>query len=235
MLLNTAVKNIKRYTHRGDQTITTDTITTDCIAAVNDARRDLVKFIPKRFLHKQGTPLSVVSGTATYSLASDVLEPIVFRFTLSNTLYVPVKIDSDREWFQGIYSPSNPNDIPKFYREIGPSSALKRIELFPTPNQTISMDYEYYKDPCATDLSTSDLLTEIPDFPGYLHDGLWKGGMYYFLKGFDDPAQVQAKKDYDQAIEALEETDEQDQDSDLAFRWAPLRAPDIGENGMRIY
>lgn len=236
MLLNTAVKNVKRYSHRGDQTVTTDTITTDIIAAVCDARRDLVKFLPKRYLHKQATaPLSLVNGTAVYSLASDVMEPILFRWTLTNCLYLPKKIDSDREWYQIVYSPSQSNSIPKFYRELGPVSQIKRVEFFPVPDQSISCDYEYYKDPCATELAVSDLSTEIPDFPGYLQDALWKGAMYYFLKGFDDPAQVAAKSDYDAAINALNIADDSDQDSDLSFRFGKRPSEDLGENGMRIY
>jgi hypothetical protein len=237
MLLNTAVKNVKRLSHRGDQTVTTDTITSDIVANINDARRDLVKYIPKRFLHKQATsPLSLVSGTAVYSLASDVLEPIVFRWTLNNTLYLPRKVESDREWFENVYSPSQANTIPRHYRELGPSSALKRVEFFPTPDQTISCDYEYYKDPCGTDLTTSDLSSEIPDFPGYMHDALWKGGLYYFIRGFDDSAGTMiAKQDYNECIMALDKLEDADQDSDMSMRFGLFPNQDRGQNGMRIY
>jgi hypothetical protein len=236
MLLNTAVKNVKRYSHRGDQTITSDTITSDIVAAVNDSRRDLVKLIPKRFLHKQGTPLSLVNGTSIYSLASDVLEPIVFRFTISTVLYVPKKIESDREWFEVLYSPSQANDIPKYYRELGPVAGVKRVEFFPTPNQSISCDYEYYKDPCVTELLTSDLATEIPDFPGYLQDALWKGALYYFLKGFDDAnGTAAAKKDFEEAKVMNDIVDDSDQDSEVSMRFGKKPTEDIGSNGMRIY
>lgn len=238
MLLNTAVKNVKRYSHRGDQAITTDTITADIVAAINDARRDLAKHIPKRYLHVQAaSPLALVDGTAIYSLASDVMEPSVFHWTLNNCLYVPKKVDSDREWFEIIYSPGQTNNIPRFYRELGPvSGTVKRIEFFPTPNQSISCDYEYYKDVCITDLTTADLDDEIPDFPGYLHDALWKGALYYFLKGFDDVEGLAgADKDYKMATGALEVSEDQDQDQEISFRFGKEPSQDIGNNGMRIY
>lgn len=237
MLLNTGVKNVKRLSHRGDQTVTTDTITSDIVANFNIARMDLVKYLPKRYLHKQASSaLSLISGTATYSLASDVMEPILFRYTHSNSLYLPTKVLSDREWYQLIYSPSQSNTLPKYYRELGATTGtIKRIEFFPVPDQSLSCDYEYYKDPCATDLTTSDLASNIPDFPGYLCDALWKGALYYFLKGFDDPQAAGAKADYDFAITTLNVMDESDQDSEVNFRFGRKPSEDMGNNGMRIY
>lgn len=219
MTLNDVIKRIKQYSHRGDKTVTTDLITTDCIMSVNDARRDIVKRIPKRYFWKEGASLSVVQGTTNYDLASDVLEPIVFHYTSSSSLYILKKVDSDREWFATVYSPSAAQGKPSHYREVRKSDGTKQIEVFPTPDASCTLENEYYKNPCATDLTTSDLATAVPDIPDYAKDALWKGGLYYFLKGFDDNAAQIAKLDYEQCLMALDVLDESDQDSDMQFRF----------------
>ena len=219
MTLNDVVKRIKQYSHRGDKTVTTDIITTDCIMSVMDSRRDVVKRIPKRWFWKDGTDLVVVQGTATYDLATDVIEPITFHYTSSSALYVLKKIDSDREWFATVYEPSAAQGKPSHYREIRKSDGTKQVELFPVPDASYTLEYEYYKNPCTTDLTVADLSTAIPDIPDYAQDALWKGGLYYFLKGFDDSAAQIAKMDYEQSLMALDVLDEADLDSDLQFRF----------------
>lgn len=240
MILNTIVKAIKRDSHRGDQAVTTDQITTDIVAAVDEAVRELQLLIPKRFWHKKGTPLSVTAGVAgtpaVYSLASDVHDPIAFHFTLNSQYYRLKKIDSDREWIESVWDPTAATGVPRVYREIGlDSSGYKQIEIFPIPNATISLNYEYYKLRSAA-LSTADLATEIPNFPDYLQSPLIHGGRYHFLKGFDDEVGLRrAESDYEKAKLALEIDDEQDQDSDIAFRFQGQSKEETGSNGLRIY
>lgn len=222
MLLNTVVKTVKRKSHRGDQAITTDLITTDIIACINESIRDLVKLIPKRYWRKTGSSISLtlgVAGTpAVYSLASDVQEPINFFYVDNNVLYVMEKIASDREWIRGIWNPANSVNFPRFYREIGAdSSGYKQIELFPIPHKSLTLQNEYYKTQ-GSDLTTSDLSTQIPNFPDYVQDCVEKGALYYFYKGFDDQAQVIAKADYEESKKALEFSDDQDKDLDVSLR-----------------
>lgn len=220
MTLNDAVKRVKDRSHRGNVDITTDETTAQIIRAVNDARREVVRMLPKNYLWKQGN-LVGVQGTATYALASDVQEPIVFSYTTpDNILRIIRKVESEREWFNNIYNPSSPQNFPYSYREIGPDvSGNKQVEIFPSPNAAYTYNYEYYKDPTLTDMLPADLDVTIPDVPSYLVDSLWKGALYYFLKGFDDPAQQIAKADYEQSKLEARIIEEQDLDADNCLRF----------------
>lgn len=218
MTLNDAIKRVKLYSHRGDQTVTIDTITSDIIIAINDVRRDLVKRIPKRWLWVNASvQLAFVQSTSTYSLVSEVQEPIHFWFTDGGQDFHLTKVSSDKEWFAKFYDSQASEDRPRIYRE-RITSGTKQIEVFPTPDASYSVNYEYYKFP-TSDLSTSDLSTALPDIPDYNHDVIWKGGLYYYLKAFDDPGQVMAKQDYLEATNASDISDERDLDEDVRFRF----------------
>ena len=223
MLLNTLVKAVKRKSHRGDQAVTTDQITTDVIACINETIRDIYKLLPKRFLFKQGSvALSAgVAGTAaTYSLASDVQEPIIFHFTSGGALYILDKVDTDRDWIKGVWDPNLAVNRPEVYREIGPNSSTgyKQIEVFPIPSGSFTLNYEYYRSK-GVDLTSSDLASEVTIIPDQFQDCLEKGALYYFLKGFDDPMQGVAKTDYEESKHSLNVGDDQDKDTDLAFKY----------------
>ena len=169
MLLNDAVKRVKERSHRGDVDVTTDSITASILRTFSDTKRELVRRIPRRKLWKQASPpLSVVQGTATYSLVSDLQEPIIFQYVIDGTLRLPIKIDSDREWFQQVFSPSTGQENPTHYRELGPDgSGNRQVEFFPVPKQALTIDYEYYKN-TNTEFTTSDLTSEIADIPEQL-------------------------------------------------------------------
>lgn len=225
MVLNTIVKAVKRKSHRGSQSVTSDQITTDIVACVNESLRDVCRMLPKQFFHKKAaTGLAVTTGVvgtpAVYSLASDVQEPIVFWYNLNSQFYRLSKIPSDQEWMTGVWDPNGALNNPRFFREIGPdSSGYKQIEIYPIPIANLTLNYEYYRVK-TSDLDTDDLNTEVPDLPDYLQDVVEKGALYYFLKGFDDPLQGVAKTDYEQAKLALEIADEQNADSLPALRFA---------------
>lgn len=162
-----------------------------------------------------------VAGTPSlWSLASDCQEPITFYYTSNNSKYVLQKVDSDREWIQTIWDPYGVVNKPRYYREVGPNSSTfyKQIEVFPIPDASYTLNYEYYKAKGA-DLTTADLASEITIIPDYTHDVLEKGGLYYFIKGFDDAAGKVAKMDYDEALGAFEVADERDKDSDVSLRF----------------
>ena len=237
MILNTLVKTVKRKSHRGSQSVTTDQITTDIVACANEAIRDMIKLVPKRFWFKQSTvavTVGVAGTAAVYSLASDVLEPINFWYNTGGSKYVLEKIDSDQEWINGVWDPNAAIQKPRYYREIGPNSSTfyKQIEIFPIADASYTLNYEYYKTKGA-DLTTSsaDLAAEITIIPDYCHDAIEKGALYYFLKGFDDPAGEVAKRDYEQAKLDVEIADERDKDSDLRLR---LTRPYYNVPGFRL-
>lgn len=235
MLLNSVVKTIKRDSHRGNQAITTDQITIDIVACVNRAIRDLVKLVPKRYWWDKKT-FATAAGTAgtpdIYSLDSTVQELIALYYVANGTvLYTLTKIDSDREWVRGIWNPIMSTNFPRLYREIGYTTGkLKQVELFPVSNAVYTVNYEFYKTQGA-DLTTADLNTEIPNFPDWVQDAIEKGGLYYFLKGFDDAGLPAAKLDYEQAKMALEISGEQNKDSDLRMR---LYTPNYNMPGFTL-
>lgn len=219
MTLNDIIKRVKERSHRGSVDTTSDTITTQILRAVNDARRDVIALVPKDWLFKRSS-FATVSGTSVYSLASDVQEPLYFRYTSSTTEYVLKKVSDPKTFFETIYSASQSNDKPAMYIEYGlDASGYKQILLYPTPNDAYTVNYGYFKDPSRTDLALADLSTEIPDIPVYLQDALWKQALYYFLWSFDDPAKEQAKRDAEQAIAKVNQTEREDLDEDVSFKF----------------
>lgn len=237
MTLNDLVKRVKDRTYRGDVDVTTDDITAQIIRAANDARRKLIRRLPKEYLRKTST-ISVVQGTTTYSLASDVQEPLLFRYTSSNAEYIVRKVDSEREFYDLLYSASAAQNKPTHYFDAGrDNSGYRQVILYPTPDASYTVNYTYYKDPSRTELTTSDLATEIPDVPSYLQDALVSGTIWLFLMTVDDKAaQDRAKADFMQDLIESDIAESEDQDSDLRFRFDVKRYPDISENtGLRIY
>src|SRR5688572_4284285 len=118
MTLNDVVKRVKDRSHRGDVDVTNDDITSQIIRAVNDCRRKLIRRLPKEWLRKSSS-ISVVQGTTTYSLASDTQEPIVFRFTDDSNEYIITKVESEREFYQKVYSASAAQNRPAYYVDLG--------------------------------------------------------------------------------------------------------------------
>lgn len=226
MLLNDVVKRVKDRSHRGDVNVTTDAITAQILRAINDARRDLIRFLPKQFLRKTSS-ISVVNPTVLYSLAADCQEPLILHYTFNSIEYVMVKIESEREFYQDLYIFTQAINRPFFYVDMGyDASKQRQIQVYPIPdtNGPYTVNYTYFKDPTLVDLDTIDLTTEFPDFPSYMQDALWKGALYYFLKSFDDQGQQIAKGDYDIATNALDIAENQDQDLELSIRFGMSRA-----------
>lgn len=231
MTLNDIIKRIKERSHHGNVDTTTDTITTQILRAVNDARRDIIARVPKDWLFKTST-FNTANGTSTYSLASDVQEPLFFRYTDSSTEYVLKKVSDLKTFYETMYSATQPVDLPKYFVEHGlDASGYKKVLLYPTPDDTYTVTYGYYKDPSRTDLTTSDLATEIPDVPVYLQDALWKQAFYYFLWSFDDPQKEFAKRDAEQAMAKLDQSEREDLDGDVGFKFY-LPTP-YNPNGFR--
>lgn len=241
MTLLTAVNNVKKYGHKGDQTITTDDITSDIIGCIMDARRDIISRIPKKWLKKPAaSPISTKKNLrpAVYSLASDVQDPIEFWYVEGTTIYHLQRALSDQEWFGRIYNFATAPNRPLWFREIGlDGSGNKQIELFPIElldDDVRKINYEYYKT-VPTDMTVSNLNTEIPDVPGQLHNALWMGGLYFYMKAFDDPGQGVAKADYEAAMMNIDINDQNDADAQIALKWGVENLEPRGQNGIRIF
>jgi len=228
MILNALVKTVKRKSHRGSQTVTSDTITSDIIQCINEAIRDVARLVPNRYYYQKGTALSITVGTVAVpqylSLASDVQEPIVFYYTANNSVYKLAKIDSDAEWIEKIWNINQEPNLPLYYREVGlDGSSYKQIEIFPMSNGSYDLQNEYYRIKGA-DLTVSDISSEVTAIPDSVQDVLEKGALYYFLKGFDDSLQMVAKKDYEESKLEMEIADERDIDSDIRLRFNMTRS-----------
>lgn len=236
MTLNDVVKRVKDRSYKGSASTTTDLVTEQIIRAINDTRRKLVRNIPKEFLRKTST-VSVVLGTTTYSLASDVQEPLLFRYTVNSVEHLMTKVPSEREFYDMVYSASAASGKPTHYFDAGrDASGYRQIILFPTPDASYTVAYTYYKDPTRTELTTADLGTEFPDIPSYLQDALVSGTLWQFLKCFDDKdAEDRARMEFDRDLLDLEVAEEKDLDFDGRMRFDINGSPDLGSNGMRIY
>lgn len=225
MLLNDIVIRVKDRAHKGDPTKTDDDITAQIIRAVNDSRRDLVRYLPKHFLRKDAvTPITYsFGGPVINSLASDLMDAIIFRYTFQNVEYVLKRIESEREYYLTLFIRSQSPNRPFFYVEKGlDNSGNKQIEIYPLcdNNGPYTINYTYYKDPTKVELTTADLNTEFPDFPSYMQDAIWKGALFYFLKNFDDSQMLPgAKTDYEESKIQLDEIEDSDQDLELQIRW----------------
>lgn len=203
--------------------MTTDQITTDIIACINEAIRDVAKLVPKRYWFKQATVAvagGVIGTPAVYSLASDCQELILMHYTSGGAITKLIKVDSDAEWINQIWDPSGALGAPRYYRELGPNATTgyKQVEIYPIANASYTVNCEYYKNK-PSDLASADLATEIPTIPDSVQDAVEKGALYYFLKGFDDSLQMVAKKDYEEAKLEMEIADERDTDSDIRLRF----------------
>jgi hypothetical protein len=244
MTLLDLVNRIKSRSHRGDTAITSDTITQQIIDSVNDSRREVVRMIPLKWLRKEGSITTIAGSHSTnptpkYDLEADCQEPLYFRFTFSGSDYFLKKIDSEREFYKQVFSSQTVENKPSLYYDAGLNAATKKRQIYvwPIANTAYTINYAYMSDPTTSDLTTTDLGTDMYPFPSYVQDVLWKGGLYHFLKNFDDVnGQKIAKMDYEEAKMAVENADQRDLDSDVALRF------DLGTRynidpvtGIRIY
>lgn len=219
MVVNDLVNRVKRKSRRGSTSVTSDETTQQILDAINDARRDVIRLLPKQWLRSTST-VSTVIGTSLYDLPADCQEPLLLKYTFNGADYILSKVESEREFYLNVFGTSVANNKPLFFFDAGVNQANAKRQLFiwPAPDLVYTLDLTYMMDPTLTDLTTSDLSTTVPVFPSYLQDVLWKGALYYFLKNFDDPLQGVASTDYEKAKMDVEIADDRDLDSDLQFR-----------------
>ena len=225
MTLQQIVDIIKRLSHRGDTATTSSDggVTQTILDCINIARKDIYLKIPKQWLRVTST-LSVVQGTSTYDLAADVLEPYLFRFTVSNSDRFLTKVADEKDFYKRVFTTSGSQNIPAYYFDAGlnQSTLRRQIIMSPTPDRSITVNYTYYKLPTTEMLTTSDLSAQVADIPAVVHNAVWKGGLYYFLKVFDDPAQGVAKQDFAEALAQIDILEEVNLDDDTAFQLNPM-------------
>lgn len=226
MTLLQVVNRVKQFSHRGDQAVTTDQDTQNIIDCVNECFWELALQIPKQAFRADGVVIPTVIGTEIYSLAGNtypVQELIAVHYPFQNQSYNLKKVESEREFWGSIFILSQGHTRPYVYCPWGfdaNSPPVKQIRIFPIPDAVYTLNYSYYVDPSIITFTVADLPNQIPFFPSYLMRPLWKGALYYFLKGFDDQTMMGiAKADYDEARLKQNIAEDADLDSDLQFRF----------------
>lgn len=229
MTILRAVNNVKLETHRGNQSITTDQITTDILACMNMAWEDLCKLLPRQAFRQDsstnGTNIPTVQGTDIYALSGNtypVQELIIVHYVFNGNNYNLEKIESEQEFWRKFYYQSTSQQRPYVYCPWGFDNSTprnKQIRLFPIPDQVYTIQYSYYVDPTTIDFTTQTLSSEIPFLPGYLQFALWRGAYYYYLRSYDDPAQTLALSEYTKAQIQQDAAEESDQDGNLQMRF----------------
>ena len=223
MTLQQAIDRIKLYAHHGDTTVTSDAITDTIIRAINDARRDILLEVPRAWLRKTGTK-SIVQGTATYALASDVQEPLFFWYTINNADKFLIKVDNEEDFRKLISSNASQNN-PTHYFDAGiDSSGYRQIIVGPVPLTAFTLNYTYYKIFDTDELTTSGLAADIPEIPSHMHNAVWKGGLYYFAKSIDDAMLLQTSQaDYVMAIQQIRQSEDKNSDHKAAFKFGDMQ------------
>jgi hypothetical protein len=231
MTINDAINRVKLFSHRGNQAITTDQITTDILNCLNESWVDLCQLLPRQAFRQDsdtnGTNITTVNGQDIYSLAGNpypVQELVIIHYFFNNVNYNMKKCESEREFWGQYFYLSTAVNRPFVYVPYGfDNTGVKQIRLFPVPDQNYNLKYTFYIDPTTIDFKALLLSAQIPFLPSYLQTALWKGALYYFLKAFDDPAQVNAKADYESAKVRQDISEDADMDSDLQFRFDTAR------------
>lgn len=172
-----------------------------------------------------------------YDLPTDCQEPVLFRYNFNGADYFLSKVDSEREFYLNIFGTTVAPNKPLYFFDAGvnTSTGARQVYIWPIADKSYTIFLTYMVDPSLTDLSISDLNSAVPYTPSYVQDVVWKGGLYHFLKNFDDVnGQATAKQDYEEAKQAMEIADERDLDSDIQFRMdigrrlTDFRAPGTG-------
>lgn len=226
MTLQQAVDIIKRLSHRGDTATTSDVTTSIILDSINATRRELSLQFPKLFSYKTDT-FTTVAGTQVYSLNVDVLELEMIRYQNSSGNNVILKRIDSAEDFYGTFftdntAPTSKRSAPTHYWEGELSSLAKRIRLDPIPDAAYTVVYHYWKQPTTDILTTTELSAAIPEIPVQYHNVIWKGGLYYVLKAYDDPGTDSALRDYKMDIQLITAVEDRATNARQGFLLGPM-------------
>lgn len=221
------VNRVKLLSHRGDQTITNDKITTDILNCINLSWEDLCQLLPRQAFRTDSivnsTDIVTVQGIDIYSMVGNpypVQELIIVHYSFNGNNYNLQKIESEREFWNKFFYQSASQNRPYVYCPWGfDSNGVKQIRIFPIPDIAYTLHYSFYVDPTSIDFRTQSLTSNIPFLPTYLQFALWRGTLYYFLKAFDDPGQTVALADYEKAKVRQDISEDADMDGDTQFRF----------------
>lgn len=223
MTLLDVVNRVKLFSHRGNQAVTTDQITSDILIAADVSYADLALKLPRQSFRQDGVAISTVAGTDIYSITGTsypAQEYIAFHYLFQNVNYNLNKVESEQEFWHQVYSNNTPQMRPYCYVHWGfDGSGVKQIRLFPIPDAVYTINWSFYVDPTTVHLNTLALSTEVPFLPSYMQEALWKGALYYYLKSYDDQGQLIALQDYEKAKNMQDIAEDSAQDSNLQMRF----------------
>ena len=223
MTLQTAVNIIKELSHKGDVGNTSDDVTQQIYDCINLCRRDVVTRLPKRYLRKTDV-INIVKGTTSYTLASDVQKPVLFRYTVDSTERFLTKVDSEQEFYRHVYSASATQADPTEYFEAGVDSSVnQQIIVSPTPSTARTLNYTYLKTWAVDELGSAQLTSNIPQIPIHLHNIIVKGGLAYFLQMYSDPQLQLFMRQYRDDLDFMDSYENESTDEARQWRLYPLK------------
>jgi len=153
----------------------------------------------------QDASITTSSGTRTYSLASDVLEPLSFRDeTEDRFLQISSALDTD------VLDPDEDESGEAQFvvlKNLNSSTGYWDVDIYPTPDSTNTISYRYYRFIEDLDAGGADDATDLaPKFPAWVQPALIHGvaGLYLSELGSVDSANMEFRlmeSVIDQALE----------------------------------
>ena len=175
-----------------------------------------------RFTKTTHTAITLVDGTATYSLPAAFKRPVFAQLLDSNSKVFSKLEYKDDAWFAAWWEQQDGTGPPTVY-ELRNDQADGLVTVYPTPDAGAAADHtlrvEYFSR--ITVISDS---TVAVDFPEEMCDVLIYGGQYLLLKEREKDNRellAIARADYDRAFSDLIRYDRQFDDNRTRFRISP--------------
>ena len=133
------------------------------------------------------------------------------------------RVDDERDFYHQIFRTGATEGLPIYYFDAGMDTGTtpqRQIIVSPTPDRSITLNVHYYANWTTEELSTTELSDDLAkhQLPIQYHNTVWKGGLYYFLRSFDDPAMSLAFQDYTQALAQIDRLQNVNLDSPASFK-----------------
>ena len=140
----------------------------------------------------QDASITTSNGTRTYSLASDVLEPLSFRDETENR-FIRISSVLDTDVFDPDEDESGEAQLVVL-KNLNSSTGYWDVDIYPTPDSTNTISYRYYRFIPDLDVDGGDDDTDLaPKCPAWVQPALIYGvaGLYLSELGSVDSANME--------------------------------------------
>ena len=140
----------------------------------------------------QDASITTSNGTRTYSLASDVLEPLSFRDETENR-FIRISSVLDTDVFDPDEDESGEAQLVVL-KNLNSSTGYWDVDIYPTPDSTNTISYRYYRFIPDLDVGGGDDDTDLaPKCPAWVQPALIYGvaGLYLSELGSVDSANME--------------------------------------------